>query len=168
MDDVRCYLADQTAALHRAVDARASAFDLATPIGFTSFLCFMWRGCAPVERELTRAGAGAILDEWPNRTRTEVLEAEIGDCRRPQPRPFLCRSEAEIWGALYVLEGSRLGTRALAGTTPYAASSAFFSDAVRCRYWPTFLDRLRAADRHLADRPGMAAGASRVFAVFLG
>lgn len=167
MTDIRDFLAAETNALHRLVDARASAFDLATEDGFHEFLAFMWQGCAAAEAALTRAGAAEIFEEWPRRVRAVHLDADLGGRMAKPAAKVPIDGEAEVWGALYVLEGSRLGARMIARTTPLADRSAFFRITTKCRFWPEFLDRLRAADQRLADRKGMAYGARKGFAAFL-
>ena len=156
MDSVRSFLMASTGALHRRLDACASAFDLNTDPGTREFLIFMWRGCAPSEAELTRAGAIRVLKEWPHRRRAKLLEADLGG-RLAVPRPRISyASEAEVWGA-----------RMLARSTGVAARSAFIRNSVDCGFWPKFIARLGEADRRLADRDGIAAGARKCFTAFL-
>lgn len=159
MDDIRGWLARVTAPLHTRVDAAAAAFDLSTDEGAGAFIALMARGVRPVERALDNAGAAAIFPEWPSRRRSHTLPRCADG-----PEPTF-GSAAEVWGALYVLEGSRLGGRLLS-RAPRLAAHPFFADAADRTAWPLFLARLEDADRALVDRPGMAAGAAAAFAAF--
>jgi heme oxygenase len=159
MDDIRIWLARVTAPLHRRVDAAAAAIDLTTADGAAELVAFMARGVRPVERALDRAGAGALYAAWSYRRRADTLP----DCAADE---LSLTGEAEVWGALYVLEGSRLGGRFLS-RAPHLAHHPFFADSGDRAAWPHFLACLAAADSHLDDRAGMATGASAAFAAFL-
>ncbi|MBD8875607.1 biliverdin-producing heme oxygenase [Roseibium polysiphoniae] len=171
---VRFYLAEQTRTSHELVDKRAEAFDLTLAEGVTQFLRFMYRGISAIEAGLDESHAARIFPLWSERKRAAMIGAELAETAlawsedevTQQALDF--RSEAEVWGALYVLEGSRLGARILVNRSELMSKSDFFQETARCRYWPEFLVQLEQADMRLDDRAGMAEGACRAFAAFPG
>ncbi len=165
--DVRRHLAQSTSALHADVDRRTGAFDLQTHEGLQSFLSFMHCGCKAVEDGLTTASVEGYLPEWPQRKRSHLLESDVPSLAEKRPQKLEFSGEAEIWGALYVLEGSRLGGRVISKSFPSSERSAFLADSAACRFWPQFLMRLEDADKRLHDRVGMTDGAHKAFRAFI-
>lgn len=129
----------------------------------------MYRGLQPVEDGLEGAGAGRLYQAWRDRRRAAVLR---GDIRRagagvPDPRPPVPFADAdEIWGGLYVLEGSRLGARQVARGWP-AADLPGFLRPDPSGTWANFLDALRRFDPGQARHPRLVRGARKAFAAFL-
>lgn len=154
-----------TDALHDEVDRQAADFDLATPAGQRAFLEMMVRGLGRVEPALERGGVLGFFPQWPSRTRLEAAREELGGAgSRHSDEPLEYAGEAEVWGALYVLEGSRLGSRMLARKAP---GSRFLAASAEDRTWPDFLEALGTADERLSDAAGMIRGARKTFAAFL-
>jgi heme oxygenase len=166
MSDVRAFLATETHDLHTSLDRFASQFDLATKAGLEDFLRFMWIGCSRVEDGLDTAGAGRLLPEWPRRRRSALLARDLGETNETVPLAVDFASDGEVWGGLYVLEGSRLGGRILARSTPLSGQSAFLSESDERSFWPQFLKRLQSADQGTNARADMASGARKAFAAF--
>ena len=166
MTDVRAFLAAETHDLHSALDRFASRFNLATQAGLEDFLRFMWIGCSKVEDGLDTAGAQRLLPEWPRRRRSDMLARDLGETNETVPVAVDFASDGEVWGGLYVLEGSRLGGRVLARSTPLSGQSAFLSDSDERSFWPQFLKRLQSADLGTNARADMACGARKAFAAF--
>lgn len=168
-EDIRAFLLAATRGQHDEVDRRAGRFDLADASGRAGFLRFMYRGLQPVEDGLDRAGAAGLYPAWPDRRRAAVLRRDI---RRvgagvPADGPPVDFPDAEAaWGALYVLEGSRLGARLIARGWP-AGERPGFLDPDPAGTWQTFLDRLRQYDPGRSSHPLILAGARRAFAAFL-
>lgn len=161
--DIRARLSQATHELHRLTDLAAGAFDLRAEAGLRGLLQFMAEGVSTVEAALDRAGVRQVLPEWDARRRTQLLRedgAEAGD-----RRSAAFASEAEIWGALYVLEGSRLGARLMSRSA--GGRSRFLASAASDGFWPEFLARLKAAHDRLLDPEGMERGARAAFAAFL-
>jgi len=96
--------------------------------GYGRFLTAQAAAHLPVEAALDDAGAGALLADWPSRKRAALIEAdldEIGLGRlSPEPPPPLADVGA-VMGALYVLEGSRLGGAVLKNAIPVGAPRRF-------------------------------------------
>lgn len=164
--DARAFLAAETRDLHGALDRFASRFNLLTPSGLENFLRFMWIGCSTIEGGLDAAGADRLLPEWPRRRRSDLLARDLGATGTSPPPPIDFASDGEVWGGLYVLEGSRLGGRMLARSTPLSNQSAFLSESEKRSFWPQFLKRLRSADQGARSRADMVCGARKAFAAF--
>lgn len=158
-------LRDATGVLHERVDRQASDVDLGTLEGQRAFLEMMVRGLSAVEPALDRSGVERVFPQWRSRRRLDAARDELGVGHVIESGKALeFTSEAEIWGALYVLEGSRLGSRFL---TRQAPGSRFLAMSARDRSWPDFLAALGAADQRLGDPQGMIRGAEKAFAAFL-
>ncbi|WP_417683987.1 biliverdin-producing heme oxygenase [Roseibium sp.] len=165
--EIRHVLAEATRDLHTAVDRRAALFDMRNPEGLSSFLSFMHAGLSAIETALDEFGMSSIFPEWPDRKRLHILEEEIAMGNQAGGRAVRFQSEAETWGALYVLEGSRLGGRMLARMLPEPSISPFLAGNIDCRFWSVFLGKLSDADDRLNDRNGMMLGAGKAFGAFL-
>ncbi|MEM6761929.1 MAG: hypothetical protein AAF615_03545 [Pseudomonadota bacterium] len=143
---------------HQAVDGAASGFDLAMSDGVAKFLAFLADGITAVERRLETLGAEDVLPCYPLRTRRHLLPPSNAD------EAGGIDDEAGVWGALYVLEGSRLGGRMLArSSAELKVHPAFQPDT----FWPVFLEYLELAHRRMDNRDGMAVGAAAAFDAFL-
>jgi heme oxygenase len=178
---VRATLRTETAQAHRRLDSLAARFDLCSDKGCSDFLRASAAALIPVEHALERMGVAQFLEDWPARARAgailadlEALGVTVSSGASPVSLPS---SRSGLFGALYVLEGSRLGARALLKQLEAAG------DRVRSnlRYlehgndkqgggadlWRTFAARLEGA---VTDAPGLeaaVAGAHTVFGVFL-
>lgn len=172
MDRLRLRLRTATAPLHERVDAAFSSFDLGSLEGYRAFLRAHAQVLRPLEFELEASGIETMLADWPWRSRRRQLQAdliELGDsapCPRASAAPH---GPGWCWGAVYVIEGSRLGGRVLAKRVAEANPHAplrylAFSDAAPS--WPAFIDQL---DLHAAACPwnDVLAGACEVFERFV-
>ncbi|HEX8534793.1 MAG TPA: biliverdin-producing heme oxygenase [Allosphingosinicella sp.] len=108
----RAALRAATSEDHERVDRLFSRFDLGSPDGYRLFLTAQAAAHVPIEAALDAAGAEALLPDWRARRRSHLIEADLAElgCTLPDPveLPVLADTAA-IMGALYVLEGSRLG-----------------------------------------------------------
>lgn len=155
MADLRQQLKIHSADLHREVDAAFNAFSLATPQGYRRFLLAHAQALLPLEQLLEANGIEQLLDDWPQRRRSAALRADL-QLMGPEPTAPLgtspTRSAGWCWGALYVLEGSRLGARLLSQRLQAAQPGApmhYLSHAQGEGLWQTFLHRLQnQADEH--------------------
>ncbi|MBO0344681.1 biliverdin-producing heme oxygenase [Roseibium sp. CAU 1637] len=173
-DDIRFHLSRATRALHDLVDVQAEHNDLETTVGVASLIAFFHKGFSQIEAALDRADAATVLSDWESRKRTDLLENDlnglgIGDTTANEAvqAGFSFDSQAEIWGGLYVIEGSRLGARMLVRASDHTRASAFLSESATCRFWPDFVIALTEADQSLQDRNGMVRGAEKAFQAFL-
>ena len=142
----RAALRSATAAKHDAVDTAFGRFDLRDPGSYGRFLTTHARVLPALERALAACEA---LPPFP--PRTELLRADLDSLGLVMPdmmsvaRP---RSEAAAFGALYVIEGSRLGGAVLAKQVPASLPRAYLSAIHGPGGWRAFGDRLDRAELH--------------------
>ena len=101
--------------LHRDLDRIAAAFNLGDVTHYRRFLQANAAALIAIEQLLENAGVAQLLPDWSQRSRREAILSDLHSLaadvqplalRRTAPTP------AEVFGILYVLEGSRLGARA--------------------------------------------------------
>lgn len=95
-----------TQPLHDRVDAAFSGFGLNDAASYRHFLKAHALALPAAEQALAAAPA---LPAW--RRRAPLLAADLADLGEAMPPPlaFTLPDDAAAWGALYVVEGSRLG-----------------------------------------------------------
>jgi heme oxygenase (biliverdin-IX-beta and delta-forming) len=127
---------------------------------------------------LERAGAEEVCRGWEGRSRLAALEEDLRALgtlpnRNPEyPPSFL--SAPEIWGALYAIEGSRLGNRIIlcrvmeCGSEAERRATQFLARGLEDRTaWGGFLAQLEAL-QYCGEAFELAAlGAERVFETYL-
>jgi len=128
-----------TAAAHERLDACMSRYDLGCRVDYGAFLQAQARAFIGVEAALDAACADTYLPDWRERRRSDALRADLGLLGLDVPEPALVptfREEAELLGAIYVLEGSRLGAAVLvcspAITTPRDAPPSSAARSANC------------------------------------
>jgi heme oxygenase len=168
----RAALRAATAAEHARVDAAFSRFHLGDETGYRDFLLAQAGGFLPIEAALDEAGAETILPDWPQRRRGDLLRVDLADLNVTAPEPFQAPAfisvKASMLGAIYVLEGSRLGGAVLKKTVPSHFPRRFLEARQAAGSWRKLL---QALDEFLI-RPGDLAAAilaaKEVFARFEG
>lgn len=162
-----------TQACHDELDARASRLDLTNRNDYLQFLRASLRALAPLEIAMEAAGVERVIDDWENRRRLPLLQADLlacGEMTEVAALPTPTFTETEMLGALYVLEGSRLGARVLlkriaaSGDTRIFCTTNYLSagDPV---LWTQFL---RVLEAHPAsDLTPLIRGARTAFDLFL-
>lgn len=172
MNTLRQRLRTATAPLHERVDAAFSSFELDRLDGYRAFLRAHAQVLGPLEIALERGGIESMLADWPQRSRRQDLLAdlaELGDST-PWPEPqYTAQPPGWCWGAVYVIEGSRLGGRVLAKQVAEANPRAplrYLSHRGSTPSWPVFIDQL---DRQAANYPwdDVLGGAREVFERFV-
>jgi heme oxygenase len=171
-----------TAEAHDRVDAAFAAFDLTDRDSYTAFL----RAHADVVFPLEAALPGErILPDWEDRKRGALLREDLTFLRHPaesrdlmpqatQPiaqDPGFRRDDGEwnefaIAGALYVLEGSRLGGRFLVRQVPQGFPRAYLDADQATEKWRNLLDRLETILYQPAALQSALTAAHQVFATF--
>ncbi|MBB4155207.1 heme oxygenase [Sphingomonas jinjuensis] len=149
-----------TAADHDRVDARYAGFELSDRRDYARFLIAHARALPAVEGALaTRAGLP------PFRERTSLLAADLADLGEPMPEPFDIglATDAEAWGALYVIEGSRLGGAMLARRVPAALPSRYLAAKHLAGEWRALI---QAIDMAPIDPVEAVDAARRVFDLY--
>ncbi|MBM0107437.1 biliverdin-producing heme oxygenase [Steroidobacter sp. S1-65] len=100
--------------LHRDLDRLAAAFNLADITHYRRFLQANATALIAIEQLLESAGVAQLLPDWPQRSRRSAILADLHSLGS-DVQPFALRRAAptppEMFGVLYVLEGSRLGAR---------------------------------------------------------
>ncbi|MEM0908577.1 MAG: biliverdin-producing heme oxygenase [Pseudomonadota bacterium] len=157
---IRKFLYGHLKPLHDEVDQMAGAYDLSTGTGRNEFLSFLAHGFCAVETAVERAAPRLIGADVGSRMRRQHLPAI------PTIKDVVLETEGEVWGGLYVLEGSRLGGKVIARQTAALAHHPFFKPDPP-RHWQGFLEQLTQADERLNDRDGMLRGATSSFEAFV-
>ncbi|MEH3158709.1 MAG: biliverdin-producing heme oxygenase [Sphingomonas taxi] len=154
-----------TAADHQAVDDRFGAFTLDDAPAYRRFLTAHGRALPAVEAVLA---GDPDLPAW--RPRTAALAADLAALGKelPAPLPFAVPGAAARWGALYVIEGSRLGGQLLARSVGEGLPVAYLSARHEAGEWRELLARIetRAAASDTAWRGAAIAGARATFALY--
>jgi heme oxygenase (biliverdin-IX-beta and delta-forming) len=173
---MRSLLRGSTASLHAAVDARFAPMLDAGEAGYRSFLLASAAAVFPLEQALLTAGVGSLLPDWTRRERAAALRADLTDLGITDvvlaTAPPLAGA-ARMLGALYVLEGSRLGARLLVpdllagGSARVRAATRYLRHGEGHRLWQSFLTHLESS-QDVRACPGEAiAGARMAFALFI-
>jgi heme oxygenase len=172
LSGLRERLRDATSAAHRELDAQLSSFDLAILSGYRRFLQASAGALLPLESALVEAGVARMFPDWPQRTRSAAIAADLGRLGAAMPRsvaaPRLTRSG--VLGTMYVLEGSRLGAKFLLRTVADAAdpriseATAYLAHGTGQRLWQSFLAKLESDEQ--CDEDEAIVSARAAFAAF--
>jgi heme oxygenase len=160
---MRMTLRSATAGDHEMVDAAFGRFDLASRASYTKFLTAHAAVLGAVE--------SVVSGLWPAwRPRLPLLQADLAELgvRVVAGDAIGTLSEAERWGMLYVVEGSRLGGGILAGRVAQGLPLRYLSAKHEEGSWRHFGEALeQAADLGSDDwADGAASGAKLAFARF--
>ena len=165
----RAALRNATAEDHERVDALFSRFDLTQPEGYRAFLRAQVAATRAVEAALDEGRISETVADWPQRRRAALAVADLAALGAqppyPLPKPALFGT-AQLLGAAYVLEGSRLGAKVLRRGLPPEMPQTFLSAPAAPGAWAAMLMTIEA---HVVTREdvAMACGAARrVFALF--
>ncbi|KQS01847.1 hypothetical protein ASG11_13545 [Sphingomonas sp. Leaf357] len=133
MSGAREALRRETRDCHDRVDAIYSTFELSTRQGYGAFLATQAAAHVPCEAALDRARAERIVPDWPARRRAALLEQDLVGIGFPAPafgiEPRFETAPA-VLGAIYVLEGSRLGGAMLVRSVPTELPRSFLGASV--------------------------------------
>ena len=167
-DSARFFLREATAPAHARLDGLFSSLDLGDAADYARFLTAQAGAFLDLEAALEAAGVAEVLDDWPVRRRSRALRDDLTALGEPIPAPQsppALPGPAAILGAVYVLEGSRLGGAMLVRTVPDAAPKSFLTPG-NPLLWRTFVaildERLSSGD----ERAEAARSASAVFDIF--
>ena len=150
----------RTSAAHELVDAAFGRFDLHEEDDYRRALQAHARALLPSEAEAAQV--------WPAlRSRAEALATDLASLGSSEEfaRPQHVVERPHAWGALYVVEGSRLGGRLLAQRVAPGLPHAYLSAAHRPGEWRAIRAAIDSAcagqDAQWHDR--LIAGALAVF-----
>jgi len=164
----RRILRSETRGDHDRVDALFSQLDLSDPAHYRRFLAAQAGPHLAVEDALDRADVGKLVEDWPVRRRSVLLQSDLDDLgmvAADEVPPSLPDPSSQL-GALYVLEGSRLGGAVLRRRLPTSFPMRFLGAEAPKGSWPRLLEIL---EEHLygPERIGLAVEAAKaVFARF--
>jgi heme oxygenase len=165
------------AALHARLDRIIEASCLGDPLEFRRLLAIHYAALCAVVPALESAGAARLFPGWDGRSRLFALEADMAEWGSHASHcdgiEASFRSEQEVWGALYAVEGSRLGNQVL--LRKLAKHRDCGQRAMRflahCpdegAAWPRLAARVEALDYRGEDFEAALRGAETVFAMYL-
>jgi heme oxygenase len=166
-------LREGTREAHERVDAAFAAFDLADRRHYAAFLHAHAEVLLPLEAALDAAGAERIAPDWTARKRGARIREDLAFLRdvtmqAPQAEPAEWRLDTPqaVAGALYVLEGSRLGGKFLARQLPAGFPHAYLLSDQPAEKWRNLLDRLDTILYEPAGLQSALAAAHHAFAAF--
>lgn len=169
---LRQRLRQATQDAHQRVDGGFSRYELQEPDSYRAFLQTHALALPRLEDALEGGGALQLLPDWPERRRVQPLLRDLRRLGAPLPEPLAAPDlpgRSYVLGALYVLEGSRLGGRLLLEQVreshdPVVRSATeYLGHGAGMRFWPTFLPVLGVFD---GDEDQVVDGARRAFACF--
>jgi heme oxygenase len=154
-----------TAADHQTVDDRYGGFRLNDAADYRSFLQAHARALPAVEAALRE---DAELPSWRPRTALLMDDLRAVGGEVPPPLAFDAATPATRWGALYVIEGSRLGGQLLARSVPAGLPSAYLAARHLSGEWRALLAAIevRAGAESDAWRFAAVQGAKACFALY--
>lgn len=164
-DTARSVLRAGTTPYHDRVDHLFSSLRLDERSGYAAFLLAQAAAHITVERALTLGGVVAFVPDWAARQRSDLLRDDLAQLGLEPPEPagaIVLEGEAALLGALYVLEGSRLGGTVLKRALPPAFPARFLG-GVDSAAWRRLLGIL---DARLDTEPRRAAAVMAACAVF--
>lgn len=154
-----------TAQAHDRLDALMSRFDLTDRAGYGRFLSAQAGALFTIEGQLDAAGVATLVADWPERRRSDALRSDLLDLGLREPQavavPALSRP-AGLLGALYVLEGSRLGGAVLVREVPSGLPTRYLSPGNPSR-WRALVKLL---DQRLSSEGELAAATDAALATF--
>lgn len=165
---------EATRTSHSRLDVALSRLDIAIPLYYEAFLRSQAEALFPIEAALDAGGIENLIPDWTLRVRTPALArdlATLGIVSKPLPAPDF-KSAAEMLGAVYVLEASRMSERVMLARLAENPDSdamnatAYLRHGFGKRFWPSFLTLLENHPAALADPAGVVRGAETAFAMF--
>ena len=161
----RSVLRAATAAEHERVDQAFGRFDLSHPEGYRAFLRAQAQPLLSVEAAIDAFDPRGVLPDWPERRRGASLAADLAELGLPvpAPEPFRIATQGAALGAIYVLEGSRLGGAMLSRNVPMDLPARFIRCAPAPRRWR---DLIEVLDSHLTTPERCDAAVSAARTVF--
>lgn len=167
MNPTRQALRAATAPAHDRVDAAFADFDLTDRESYARFLAAHADVVWALEAALP---GGRVVDDWEERKRGALLREDLAHLRHPGESwggdigaiPAFGTDHA-VAGALYVLEGSRLGGKFLARRLPAGFPRAYLDADQRAEKWQQLLTVI---DRLLCEPIALEAAIAAALATF--
>jgi heme oxygenase len=149
------------------VDKVFAHFKLSDKAQYGAFLSAHARVLPAAEEALEAGGIASLLPDWNERRRRHLLMEDLQTLHLPRPSslsPAPLTSASALWGAVYVLEGSKLGGAMLAKAVPAEFPSRYLSPNGEKGGMKLFMDSLDRAEGIDVDAATSAARA--VFELF--
>ncbi|CAN5333971.1 biliverdin-producing heme oxygenase [soil metagenome] len=171
---IRQIISEATRTSHGRLDVALARLDLAIPVYYEGFLRSQAEALFPIEAALEAGGIEHHIPDWQQRVRTPALTRDLealGLTCNPLPMPDF-KSTAEMLGAVYVLEASRMGERVMLARLAEHPDSdsmnatAYLRHGFGKRFWPSFLTLLENHPDAQSDPAGIVHGAEIAFAKF--
>lgn len=165
---VRFSLRAATAQEHARLDCAIGSVALHESFRYGRFLQALATALVPVEQELEEEGIAAVLPDWNERSRRRFILDDLSELGLPM-RVVRCqpiRGEAALFGAAYVLEGSRLGAQVLLRRVASSLPQRFLQSGNKRHLWRSFLLRLEMSEQVQLDPNAAIAAARDVFKMF--
>jgi heme oxygenase len=175
---MRTKLRARIAILHTRLDRLVSSSCLGDKLRLGCLLTIHYDALKLLVPALERAGAEHVCPGWEGRSRLAALEEDLRALGMRPNKNLACPPsfgrEPEIWGALYAVEGSRLGNRIIlrrvmeCGSEAERRATLFLTHGLEDRTaWGGFLARLEALE-YCGEAFELAVlGAERVFETYL-
>ena len=168
--------------LHRDLDRLVAAFNLADVTQYRRFLQANAAALIAIEQLLENAGVAQLVPDWPERSRRAEIVADLRSLAS-DVQPLALRRAAptppEVFGILYVLEGSRLGARVLLEQVIASSDENVRNASSYLRHgqpavegnqslglWRSFLEQLETNDA-ADDQTQSVSGAVYAFTMFI-
>ncbi len=168
IQSARSLLRTATAPAHERVDRAFGDYDLADPADYRAFLIAQAQPLVTVETAVDAFDPGAILPDWPARRRAPLIVADLADLDAPipAPEPLHLSCDAAALGAIYVLEGSRLGGALLARNVSVDLPDRFIRCPPAPKRWRGLIEVLDRTLKTDDQRDAAVAAARAVFDLF--
>ncbi|HEX4158337.1 MAG TPA: biliverdin-producing heme oxygenase [Rhizomicrobium sp.] len=167
---VRGKLREATASLHAEFDSMAETLLARGAEGYAEFLAAQGAVIIPLEKRLEISGIERLVPDWNQRARRYDLKADLREIA--QPCDFvdvpLFRTPAELLGAAYVLEGSRLDASLLLRMMHAGTATRFLRHGQGKGLWPRFLSLLETNSEVHQNFDQARASATEVYRLYLG
>lgn len=164
----RSLLRTATAPAHERVDRAFGHFDLTDRDGYRAFLVAQAQPLVTVERAVDVFDPIAFLPDWPERRRAPLIAADLADLDvpTPTPEPLELPDSAAALGAIYVLEGSRLGGALLARNVSVDLPGRFIRCPPAPKRWRGLIEVLDQMLKTEDQRDAAVRAARAVFDLF--
>jgi heme oxygenase len=171
---LRQRLRTATAGAHARLDSQLGALALDRLPDYRRFLETSAAALLPLEMALDRSGVTRLFPDWPARSRRDAILADLARVDGqatplPVPEPF---DLGGVLGAMYVLEGSRLGAKMLSAIVTkspdprVAGATAYLRHGEGQHLWRSFLAALETHAAALPDDRSAIRGARLAFDLF--
>ena len=174
---VRHLLRQRTGDLHVELDGILSHTDFDDRRSYASFLTRQAEPLFAIERSIDNSAFAIDLPDWAERQRSDAMRRDLAILgvapSPPDPSNPVLDVPDQLLGALYVLEGSRLGAKYLVRQARSSRdpavreATAYLSHGEGKPFWPTFLTVLGERENRGLDPELLIAGARSAFELFL-